>query len=137
MKVLAALLIGLAMQTSAPSPRTVDKGDISNIDEATQALVRTPDEWAALWRRHAPQRPMPPVDFSREMVAAVFMGSRPNAGFSTTILTSMEVKGVLIVRYKETVPSRDTVTAQILTAPYHIIAIPKATVTEFRFQKVD
>jgi len=134
---LVAALFGLFMQAQAPAPRTVDKGDISNIDQATQVLVRTPEEWAALWRRHAPQRPMPPVDFSREMVAAVFMGSRPNAGFSTTILTTMEVKGVLVVRYKETTPSRDTVTAQIITAPYHIIAFPKATITEFKFQKVD
>jgi hypothetical protein len=132
---LIAALLGLFMQTQAPAPRTVDKGDISNIDEATQVLVRTPEEWAALWRRHAPQRPLPPVDFSREMVAAVFMGSRPNAGFSTTILATMEVKGVLVVRYKETIPSRDTVTAQIITAPYHIIAFPKATVTDVQFKK--
>ena len=49
----------------------------------------------------------------------------------------MEVKGVLVVRYKEPVPSRDPVTAQIITEPYHIIAFPKATVTDVRFQKVE
>ena len=70
------------------------------------------------------------------MVAGVFMGSRPNAGFSITIVTSMEVKGVLVVRYRETIPSRDAVTAQILTFPYHLVAIPKATVTETKFEKV-
>lgn len=124
-------------QTPAPAPRTIEKGDISHIDHATQVLVRTPEEWSALWRRHARDRPMPPVDFSREMVVGVFMGSRPNAGFSTTILTTMEVKGVLVVRYKETVPPPGALTAQIITAPYHLIAIPKATVTEFRFVKVE
>ena len=133
---IAAALLGILMQT-APSPRTVQKGDLSNIDRPTQVLVRTAEEWSALWHRHAPDKPMPPVDFSREMIVAVFMGSRPTAGYSTTILTTMEVKGVLVVRYKETAPPPRAITAQIITFPYHIVAIPKATVTDVQFKKVD
>ena len=48
----------------------------------------------------------------------------------------MEVKGVLVVRYRETIPSRDAVTAQILTFPYHLVAIPKADVKDVKFEKV-
>jgi PrcB C-terminal len=122
--------------TQASLPRTIAKGDQSNIESATQTLARNEAEWAALWRRHAGDADRPAVDFSREMVVGVFMGSRPNAGFSTAIVTSMEVKGVLIVRYKETIPSRGTVSAQILTSPYHLVAIATAPVTDVKFEKV-
>jgi hypothetical protein len=120
----------------APSPRTVAKGDQSNIETAAQVLVRDEAEWTALWRRHAGDGDRPRVDFTKEMVVGVFMGSRPNAGFSTTIVTSMEVKGVLVVRYTESIPSRDAVTAQILTSPYHLVAVPRAAVTDVRFEKL-
>ena len=136
--VIVAMLIAGSMVDGmqAALPRTIAKGDQSSIESPAQVLARTEAEWTALWRRHAGANAVPPVDFTREMVAGVFMGSRPNAGFSITIVTSMEVKGVLVVRYRETIPSRDAVTAQILTFPYHLVAIPKATVTEVKFEKV-
>lgn len=136
MDTLLTFLIAFAMQTVPAAPRTIEKGDQSNIESATQVLARTDAEWTALWRRHAFDRAIPKVDYSREMVVGVFMGSRPSAGFSTTIVSALEVKGVLIIRYTETVPSRDTLTAQILTFPYHLVAIPKATVTDVKFEKV-
>jgi len=134
--VIVILAVSPMAGMQAALPRTIAKGDQSNIESPTQVLARTEAEWLALWRRHAGDRERPPVDFTREMVAGVFMGIRPNAGFSTTIITSMEVKGVLVVRYTETIPPRDAVTAQILTAPYHLVAIPKAAVTDVKFEKV-
>ena len=124
-----------AMILEAPSTRTIEKGDQSNVDDAKQALVRTEAEWTRLWNQHAPNHPRPRVDFSKEMVVAVFMGSRPNAGFSTTITSAMSANGALVVRYKETTPGPGTVSAQILTFPYHIVAIAKADVKDVKFQK--
>jgi hypothetical protein len=125
----------LMMQPAASAPRTVAKGDQSNIDDAKQVLVRTEAEWTALWQQHAPDHPRPAVDFSKEMVVGVFMGSRPTAGFNTTILSATAGNGVLIVRYAEQMPAAGGVTAQILTFPYHLVAIPKATVTGVKFEK--
>ena len=124
-----------ATQT-APQPRTIDKGDQSNIDAPRQALVRTPAEWEALWHMHTFDRARPAVDFSREMVVAVFMGTRPNAGYSVEVVSALEKGGALIVRYRETAPSPGAVTAQILTFPYHIVAFPKVNVTDVRFEKI-
>ena len=121
----------------AAVPRTIEKGDQSNIDDARQVVVRTAAEWTKLWQQHNPDRPRPAVDFSTEMVVGVFMGSRPNAGFSTTIISATAGNGALIVRYKETKPSAGAVTAQVLTFPYHLVAIPKATVTDVKFEKAD
>jgi hypothetical protein len=124
-----------AMILEAPSARTIAKGDQSNVDEAKQVLVRTEAEWTRLWNQHAPDHPKPAVDFSKEMVVAVFMGSRPNAGFSTTITSAMAANGALVVRYKETAPAAGAVSAQVLTFPFHIVAIAKAPVTDVKFQK--
>jgi hypothetical protein len=134
---IAALLTAvlMVMQPAADAPRTIAKGDQSNVDDAKQVLVRTDAEWTKLWNQHAPDHPKPAVDFSKEMVVAVFMGSRPNAGFSTAITGAMVANGALVVRYKETAPAAGAVAAQILTFPFHIVAITKAPVTDVKFQK--
>jgi PrcB C-terminal len=128
---------GATTTTAGASPRTIEKGDHSNVDSAMQALVRTEAEWTAVYRKHNFDKQPPKVDFSKEMVLAVFMGSRPTAGFNTTILDALEAKGVLVVHYNEKIPSPGAMTAQVLTAPFHIVAIPKATVNDFKFEKVN
>lgn len=134
---MAALLAAVLMlQTpAAAAPRTIEKGDQSNVDDAKRVLVRTEAEWTKLWQQHNPDRPRPAVDFSKEMVVGVFMGSRTSAGFSTAILSATAANGALIVRYTETMPAAGGVSAQVLTFPYHLVAIPKAAVTDVRFEK--
>ena len=124
------------MTLETPATRTIEKGDQSNVDDAKQVLVRTEAEWARLWQQHATDRPRPKVDFSREMVVGVFMGSRPNAGFSTAVVSATAGNGALMVRYTETMPSAGSVSAQILTFPFHLVAIPKADVKDVQFEKV-
>lgn len=123
------------MVLEAPATRTIEKGDHSNVDDARRVLIRTDAEWTALWLQHAGERPRPAIDFSKEMVVGVFMGSRPNAGFSTTITSATAGNGALIVRYTEKMPSTGSVSAQVLTFPYHLVAIPKAAVTDVKFEK--
>jgi hypothetical protein len=124
-----------AMVLEGPATRTIEKGDQSNIDDSKQVLVRTEAEWTKLWQQHASGRPRPAVDFSKEMVVGVFMGSRPNAGFSTAIVSATAGNGVLIVRYTETIPAPGRVAAQVLTFPFHLVAIPKAEVKNVNFEK--
>jgi PrcB C-terminal len=125
-----------AMILEAPATRTIEKGDQSNIDDAKQVLVRTEAEWTKLWQQHATGRPKPSVDFSKEMVVGLFMGSRPNAGFSTAVVSATAGNGALIVRYTETMPAAGSVSAQILTFPFHLVAIPKADVKDVKFEKI-
>ena len=77
---LAAVLLAAAMsmtQATGSGPRTIEKGDQSNIEDAKQVLVRTEAEWTQLYRQHNFDKPAPKIDFSKEMIVAVFMGSRP------------------------------------------------------------
>ena len=120
---------------SAQAPRTIEKGDQSNVDDPTQVVIRDGTEWRKLWQRHAPDRPLPAVDFSKESVVAVFMGSRPTAGYGIAILSTTEGGGALIVRYRETRPVPGRALAQVLTFPYHIVAIAKSTAPNVKFEK--
>lgn len=106
--------------------RTIDKGAQSDIDSPRQTVARTAAEWTALWKAHD-AKPAPVVNFDREIVVALFMGSRPTAGYSVAIVAVTEHDGALVVTYKETAPPPGAITAQILTFPYHIVALPKHT----------
>ena len=108
-----------------PALRTIEHGQISWVDSPRQTVARTPQEWAALWRSHAPDRPLPAIDFSKDMVVAIFLGSRPSAGYSVEITGVKEVNGAVVVQYHETAPRADVVTAQVITDPFHIAVIPK------------
>jgi hypothetical protein len=132
-----ALLI-MTLQATVPI-RSIDKGLESQMDNARQATARSAAEWATLWNRHAGERARPPVDFSKEMVVAVFLGSRPTAGFSMEIVSAREEGFTLIVQYRETRPPQaGSVVAQILTSPYHIVAVPiHAAVKDVKFERIN
>ena len=116
--------------------RVLDKGGQSHVDEARQVVARTSAEWDALWRLHAPDRPQPKVDLTREMVVAVFLGSRPTAGFEVEITGWSEKAGALIVQYREARPPRDAITAQVITSPCYVAALPRFA-GEVRFERTD
>lgn len=123
--------------TAQDSPiRTIDKGANSNIDDRLTASARSAAEWAALWKKHNYDKPAPAVDFSKEMIVAVFMGSRPTAGFAVDITSAAEREGKLVVSYRETRPGGGAITAQVLTSPYHIVAVPKSALAVV-FEKRD
>jgi len=130
------LLLAALLQSTTPPLRTVGKGPMNAIDQPRQVTVRSAAEWSALWKENGAKAPLPAVDFSREMVVGVFVGTRPTAGYGVEIVRAIGNSSTLVVEYVETAPSRDTITAQVLTAPYHLAAIPKhdGTVT---FKKVD
>jgi PrcB C-terminal len=136
MSVLVALVLAAMMQQGSASFRLVDKGDQSNMDDARQVVAHTADEYNTMWRLHAPDRPQPKVDLSKEMVVGVFMGSRPTAGFAIGIVGSREEAGALVVQYRETRPARGLITAQVITSAYHIVAMPARAGT-IRFERVE
>ena len=114
----------IPMLTTVPAMKTIDKGDHSNMDDAKQAAVKTVEAWKQLWQQHSPDRPLPKVDFTKEMVVGVFMGSRPSAGFTLEIVGAIESSGTLVVRYRDASPARGTMTAQVITSPYNLVAVP-------------
>jgi PrcB C-terminal len=119
-----ALLIAAVLQAAVPV-RSLDKGPMSQIDAARQAVVRSTAEWDTLWQQHAGDRARPAVDFSKDMVVAVFLGTRPSSGFSVEIVGARQEGSALVVLYRESRPQPGVVAAQVLTSPYHVVAVPK------------
>jgi PrcB C-terminal len=125
----------LAFALAAGSMRTIDQGSQSGIDEPRTVVVRSADEWSRLWRAHAADKPAPAVDFTKEMVVGVFTGSRPTAGYSVQIVGTREQSEGLLVDYREGSPAPDMMTAQVITSPYHLVAVPKYA-GEVKFEKI-
>jgi hypothetical protein len=121
---------------SKGSLRSIDKGLDSQVDEARQVNVRSAADWEKLWRQHAGERARPAVDFAKEIVLAVFLGSRPTAGFVIEIVGTRQEGPALIVQYRETRPAAGGIVAQVLTSPYHIVAMAKPTATDVKFEKI-
>jgi hypothetical protein len=100
------------------------KGDASGQQTARQVTIRTAAEWKSLWKEHSPTEKMPAVDFGKNMVVGIFLGSKPSAGYDVEIVGVRTQEKDLIVEYVERQPGRGTMAAQILTEPYHLVLVP-------------
>jgi hypothetical protein len=113
----------VAAVTAQSAFTTVAKGQGSGQQVAKQVVVRTPAEWQALWKNHAPTEKLPVVDFAKEMVVGVFLGTKPSAGHGVEIVGVRTQDKDLIVEYTQTQPGRGTMAAQMLTEPYHLVSV--------------
>ena len=113
---------------------TINSDMMSGIDRSEQLVVRTAADWQSLWRRHAPSRPAPTVDFTKQMIVAVFLGSRPSGGYQAEITGVRSDGKTLIVQWLERRPGPGQMAAQVMTAPSHIVAVPRHE-GEVRFEK--
>jgi hypothetical protein len=122
-----------AMQTVGVELIAAD--NMSNIEEARTAVASTSEEWNALWKSHAPGKAAPKVDFAKRRVVAVFLGSRPTAGYQIEIIGTKTEGNNVIVEWSEVRPQPGLLTAQVLTSPAAFASIP-ASKAEVTFRKV-
>jgi hypothetical protein len=104
-------------------------GAFSRQETANRVVVKDQKAWEDLWAimngRIRPQPELPKIDFDKQMVIGVFMGSRNSGGYSVKI-TGIESNGKLTVKVKETSPGRGMAGAAALTQPYHVVLVPKS-----------
>jgi len=131
---LLGILFALATQAAPMGMESISREAMSYVEEPKQAVARTATEWAALWRQHAGDSKPPAVDFGARTVVAVFLGTRPTAGYAVEITGTRQQDGALVVLWREGQPEPGHVTAQVITSPAHIVSIPKFA-GEVRFEK--
>jgi hypothetical protein len=119
------LVAMMSAQAPQPSFTSVAKGDVSAQQDARQVTVRTAAEWKALWNDHAPTQKMPDIDFNKQMVVGIFLGTKPSTGNEVTVVNVRTEEKDLIVEYVQKQPARGTMAAQILTEPYHLVAVSR------------
>jgi protease stability complex PrcB-like protein len=109
---------------SVPFKKLV-RGQQSFIEAAREVVVRTADEWTALWKQHAPDQRPPVVDFTRSMVVGIFVGSRPTGGHSVEITRVDREGSDLVVTYRERQPGNSDIVTQVITMPYELVTIDR------------
>jgi hypothetical protein len=118
------ILAAAALAVDVPFT-TIARGDVSDQETARQATVRTLADWQALWKAHSPNEKLPVVDFATRMVVGLFLGTKPSSGYEVEIVGARPDGAALVVQYVQRQPKPGTITAQILTQPYHLIAVPR------------
>jgi hypothetical protein len=115
---------GTAIVLQSIAFANVAQGTASQIDEPRRVVVRTAEEFQALWKTHS-TAPLPKVDFSKAMVVGVFLGMRPTAGYGVSITAVTKSAKGLVVEFREGVPEKGKMVAQLLTSPFHLVSIPR------------
>lgn len=131
-RLLLSSVIGLwtvaALAAGAPFS-TIEKGGVSGVTSPRTLVIKSEEEWQRLWAQHAAARartPGPPqIDFSREMVIAVFAGERTTGGFTVEVTAIDVSSGAIRVTYQESGPPPDSFLTQALTQPYHLVTTPR------------
>ena len=142
MNVLATVLVSLALLCACRSTSDSAEADggiaFQNLARGYQTglpglgvrVVRTADDWRELWQKHAapviPAPDVPAVDFTRDMVLCVTIGSRPTYGYGVEIVRIAPVDdGRFRVEIAERTPAPSSITSQVVTQPYHMVVTRK------------
>lgn len=104
---------------------SIAQGDMSDQQTARQAIVRTAEDWKALWSDHSPNQVLPEIDFASQMVVGVFLGTKPTDGWEVEVVGVQGDEDALVVQYAVRQPRRGQMVAQILTQPFHLVAVPR------------
>jgi len=121
---------GCASDTAVEvTARDIGRGAHSGVQEQRLTVARDAEEWAALWAQHGrlelPEPGAPEIDFREEMVIALFLGTRPNSGYSVAITAIERNPEGLVVRATEQAPGPDRIVATVMTAPFHMVVVPR------------
>ena len=131
------IFVGLALSVSEAGNGTripfvsVDKGSRSGVRERKFVVIKTSQEWEALWRAHrsgtSPGKPVPAFNDQSEMILAVFAGEKKTGGYGIEILRIEEDGAArsLNAFVRETSPPPSAIVIQALTQPYHIVKLRK------------
>jgi len=99
----------------------------SGLQEVRREVVRDEATWMRLWAQiHenvTPQPPLPPVDFSRDMLIAVATGTRPTGGFDIEIGSVALRADRLEVAVHETCPAPGDRVTQGQTHPVEVVRL--------------
>lgn len=145
-RVFIGLLLAVlpACSSSSPNPghkltwRTISRGLTGGLVHRGQYVIRDETAYFKLWADLTADSPRaalpPPVDFTKEMVIAIAMGSRPTGGYHTEVV-DIELRGrTAHVLVSERTPRPGELQIQVTTHPYHFVVLPALRArVDFRF----
>jgi VWFA-related protein len=123
-----------AASSSAATFVTIAKGAISGVEDVRQSILRTNAEFEALWHSLSLRGTRPAVEFNNTMVVALFLGSRPTAGYAPEVTAVRRDGDVLVVKWREVTPA-DSGNPPARTTPFLFAGVPQYA-GEVRFEQV-
>jgi hypothetical protein len=81
--------------------------------------------WREIYRARFPRPDIPDVDFSKEMIIAVFMGQQPTSGYSVEIVEVTEYADKIEVQIVKHRPAPDDVVTEATTSPFCLARVEK------------
>lgn len=136
---LALPVLALAAACSGGSARDPGGADVrydsvyaseqSGVDAPLREVVRSAEEWSALWDRimagYSPVPPRPDIDFRRDMLIIVGLGTRPSGGYAVQIAGIALAGGALTVAVREVAPGAGCIATMALTAPITVVRLER------------
>ncbi len=108
----------------------------SSHEQKKNYVIRSQVDWQKLWQQMQAAAFVPrdartdsllnKIDFSKQMIIAVFQGQKPSGGYGITITKLVRIGNRLEVFIEEKSPGADCFTTQALTQPYHVIVTEKS-----------
>ena len=103
------------------------KGFNSGETSKQRLAIRTAQAWKAVWEktyRNVSSPPeVPKVDFTKDMILAVFMGQKSTGGHSVQIVKVSKTDKGLKTHVREISPKPVDIVTQALTSPFHLVII--------------
>jgi hypothetical protein len=117
----------------------ISKGLYSGVEEKRQMVVNDSESFRKLWEEvfsiYHPMADLPVIDFEKNTLIAVFMGTTSTGGYSVEVIHITESSKEIFVKLKYSSPAPDDFVTMALSQPYHMVIIPK-TAKEVVFEVV-
>lgn len=112
-----------ASQDAVADDWTTLSGPVSGVTRPRTVDVRDAKTWKELWAEHTALRPDAPpapfVDFERERVIAVFLGSRSSGGHGVSLVVrENKAAGVIEVSVSEKTPAKGGFAITMMSQPF-------------------
>lgn len=105
---------------------TVSWGGSSSHTAKDYIIVNNETDWSRAWSGAFGSMPLPHISFVDTTVIAVFTGTEPTIGYATNVTMVIQRPAEVQVQVLLTTPG-SCLAGEMITAPYHIISIPKIT----------
>jgi hypothetical protein len=109
--------------------RTIAKGAFSGIRTPFNTLVTNDVQWTEVWGKHSANEKqveaVPKIDFNKESVILVAMGEKRTGGYAIEVFAVEDSADSYVVRVRTKAPRPGGFQLQALSAPFHIVAVPK------------
>jgi hypothetical protein len=127
----------LNFQRLAPTAASFENS--SAIADQERLVIRDTAAWISFWTRmnsnSQPEPPRPAVDFSKEMIVAVAMGSRATGGFQITMPAARVEGSALIVEVLSRSPGPSCFVTLAVTHPVDLARVQRFA--DVRFEERD